>query len=121
MKHQLKFKHAVPWVLLLSMALVPSVFAQTSVEVTYTWTPPSSGTPVDHYIVELSVNGSPFYQIDTSTSNTITITVPVDETHQVRVAGVDASDRQGPYSESSDPYTPDVGPPGQPGKPRPLF
>jgi len=33
------------------------------------------------------------------------------------VAGVDAQDRQGTWSVSSDPYSPDLGPPGQPGKP----
>lgn len=121
MKLQLHFKQAVPWVLLALLALAPGAFAQTAVDVTYTWTPPTSGSSVDHYVVEVSVNGGPFYQVDTATSNTYTFGAPASDSHQIRVAGVDAQDRQGPFSEPSEPYTPEVGPPGQPGQPQPIF
>ena len=35
----------------------------------------------------------------------------------MRVAGMDANNRQGIFSVASDPYLPDAGAPGQPGKP----
>ena len=41
----------------------------------------------------------------------------LDEFYTVRVAGVDAQSRQGPFSPPSESYTPAVGPPGQPGQP----
>ncbi len=120
MKQQLKSLQVAPWVLLVFLACVPGAAAQTTEDVTYTWTPPTTGSPVDHYVVEHSVNDGPFVQIATVTTNTYTLAATVDDSHQVRVAGVDALARQGPYSEASDPYTPQLGPPGQPGKPIPL-
>ncbi|MFH1844650.1 MAG: hypothetical protein ABIF77_15725 [bacterium] len=121
MKEQLQSRHVGQAVFIALLVLATAVSAQTAVDVTYTWTPPNSGSPVDHYVVEVSIDGSAFYQVDTVTSNTYTFTAPVDQAHQIRVAGVDAEDRQGPYSDPSDTYTPSVGPPGQPGKPTPIF
>lgn len=106
--------------LLLALALVgfatPAV-AQTTVEVTYVWTAPSTGSPVDHYIVEHSVNGGGYSQIATTTGTTYTLAATIGDSHQIRVRGVDAEDREGPNSLPSDPYVPDLGPPGQPGQP----
>lgn len=94
-----------------------AALAQTEVPVNYSWTAPVTGSPVDHYVVEHSLNGGAWTQVGTASSNTFTLTASVGDAHQIRVAGVDAQDRQGPYSSPSDPYSPDVGPPGQPGKP----
>jgi glyoxylate utilization-related uncharacterized protein len=91
--------------------------AQTTVQVTATWTAPSTGSPVHHYVVQLSTNGGAYQSAGTSTTTSITLTLTVGSTYTVRVAGVDAQSRQGVYSQASDPYTPDLGPPGQPGKP----
>ena len=90
--------------------------AQT-VQVTASWTAPSTGSPVHHYVVQLSTNGGAYQPAGTSTTTSISLTLAVGSTYTVRVAGVDAQDRQGAYSLPSDPYTPDLGPPGQPGKP----
>lgn len=94
-----------------------SALAQTEMQVNYQWTAPTTGTVVDHYVVEQSVNSGPWTQVGTASSNTFTLTAAVGNSYQLRVAGVDADDRQGPYSVTSDPYVPDAGPPGQPGKP----
>jgi hypothetical protein len=91
--------------------------AQSTVEATYVWTPPETGSPVEYYIVEHSVNGGGYQQIATTASATYTLVATVGDTHQIRVRGVDAEDREGPNSLPSDPYTPDLGPPGQPGQP----
>ncbi len=104
-------------VLLVGIVLAQGASAQTTVEVTYTWTPPSTGSPVDVYIVEHSVNGGAFQQIGTTQTNTYTLTATVGDSHVIRVAGVDDESRVGPFSTPSDPYDPDAGPPGQPGQP----
>jgi hypothetical protein len=90
--------------------------AQT-VEVTANWSPPTEGSPVDHYILQLSTNGGPFTTVGSVEGTSYTLELTVGSTYVARVAGVDAESRQGPWSLESDPYTPDLGPPGQPGKP----
>ncbi len=102
----------------LSLILIQgSAMAQTELPVSYSWSAPTDGSPVDHYVIQHSVNGGTFTQIATSASNSYTLTATVGQTHQIRVAGVDAQSRQGGYSLPSDAYTPDLGAPGQPGKP----
>ena len=121
MKHQRTFLKAVPWIALTLLAFVTPAAAQTTEDITYTWTAPTEGSPVVYYVVEHSVNGGPFVQIATVTTETYTLTATLGDTHQIRVAGVDAQDRMGPFSDPSDPYSPNLGPPGQPGKPIPIF
>jgi hypothetical protein len=121
MKRQLRILLVSPCAFLAFLALVPAAAGQTTQDVTFTWTPPTTGSPVDHYVVEHSVNGGPWVQIATVVSNSFTLAATLGDPHQIRVAGVDALDRQGPFSEPSDPYTPEQGPPGQPGQPIPIF
>ncbi len=94
-----------------------SALAQTDASVNYTWTAPSTGSPVVHYAVQHSVNGGAWTQIATASDNTFTLTATIGDSHRIRVAGVDDKARQGPFSVASDPYTPELGAPGQPGKP----
>ncbi len=91
--------------------------AAQTVEVTASWTPPTEGSPVDHYVLQLSTNGGPFTTVGSVTGTSYSLDLTVGNTYIARVAGVDAQDRQGTWSASSDPYSPDLGPPGQPGKP----
>jgi hypothetical protein len=95
------------------------VFAQTtSMNLTWTWTPPTTGSAVHHYIVESSSNGSSWVPLAAQpTTATITLSAPVNVNIQIRVAGVDAQSRQGVWSTPSDPFTPDAGVPGACGKP----
>jgi len=104
-------------VLIATVLPVSSSLAQTDMPVGYTWTAPTTGTPVEFYVVQHSVDGGQWTQIGTTDTNSYTLNAAVGQSHQIRVAGVDADDRQGPFSQSSDPYTPDAGAPGQPGKP----
>lgn len=102
----------------LALVAMASVSAQAqNVQVTASWTAPSTGSPVHHYVVQVSANGGAYLPAGTSTTTSLVLTLPIGATYTVRVAGIDAQDRQGPYSSPSDPYTPDLGPPGQPGKP----
>jgi len=91
--------------------------AQTTTDVDYQWPAPTSGSPVVNYVVEHSVDGGAWTQVGTVTTNQYTLTATFDHSHQIRVAAVDGLARQSIWSEPSDPYTPDAGAPGQPGKP----
>ncbi len=117
MKRTMRILGAVPLTLLLLGIMTAPATAQTTVQVTFVWTAPTEGTPVDHYVVEHSVNGGPYDQVGTVTGLNYTLVATVGDSHVIRVAGVDDQARQGPYSLSSEPYTPDLGPPGQPGQP----
>lgn len=104
-------------VLLAVVLPAASSLAQTEVPVNYSWTAPTTGTAVDHYIVEHSINTGQWTQVATTTDNSYTLSATVGQSHRIRVAGVDSSDSQGPFSLPSDPYLPDFSAPGQPGKP----
>jgi len=120
----MKHCHRIPSLLALTaLALIAfGGVALAQEEVTYTWTAPTSGSVVDHYVVQHSVNGGPFVTINGNVpTNTFVLTASYEDEHVVRVAGVDSIDRQGPWSVSSDPYTPTLGSPGQPGKPVAVF
>jgi len=98
--------------------LATCAFAQMAPETTYVWEAPTYGTPVVEYVVELNINGGGWIELARTPNVTYTFTTfEYLNTYEVRVAGVDALDRQGPFSISSDPYTPDLGAPGAPSKP----
>jgi hypothetical protein len=67
--------------------------------------------------VQLSTDGGPYVTVGSVTQTSYALQLDIGSTYTVRVAGVDAQDRQGVWSAPSDPYTPDVGAPGAPGKP----
>jgi len=106
----------------LAVILLAGGTALAQEQVTYTWTAPTTGSPVDHYVVQHSVDGGAWVTVATDvTGTTYVLSAEYDHQHQIRVAGVDAQGRQGPFSEPSDPYTPTLGAPGQPGKPVAVF
>lgn len=90
------------------------VMAETTVE--YTWTAPTTGSPVVNYIIEMSTNGGPYVATAMSGSETYTLVAQDGSRYRIRVAGIDALDRQGPHSLPSDEYM-DEGAPGEPGQP----
>lgn len=90
----------------------------TTINVTYTTTAPLTGSPVHHYVWQTSSNGTTWTTLAAQpTGLSITIAAPVGVNLLVRCAGVDASARQGAWSEVSDPFVPDAGAPAAPGKP----
>jgi hypothetical protein len=116
-----KGKRRITSIALTAVVLLLGGAALAQEDVTYNWTAPTTGSTVVQYIVEHSVDGGAFTQVATVTSPTFVLSAEYEHEHRIRVAGVDALDRQGPFSESSDPYTPTLGAPGQPGKPDILF
>jgi len=88
------------------------------VVVNYTWTVPTTGSPVVSYDVELSTNaGTGWTQYASVSTNSVNVTVLDLQTVIIRVRGKDALGRTGPWSASSDPWMNDPGPPGGCGKP----
>jgi hypothetical protein len=101
--------------IVLLVALATSAAAY-DVDVTCSWTAPTEGSPVVTYVLEVSENGGPFVQYATTQApqTSVSLTLESWNTYVARVAGIDAQGRQGPWSDPSDPYTPDNGPPGAP-------
>ena len=102
------------------MLIATMAFGQTTVpEVSYQWTAPTEGSPVIEYVIEYRENGGVWVVAGTATSLVYTFTNVFNylAVYEVRVAGRDALLRQGVFSIPSDPYMPDLGVPGAPGKP----
>jgi hypothetical protein len=68
---------------------------------TYTWTAPTTGSPVVKYAVEISMNGAVIDTVWAVGTTSIDIDVIYGSDYSVRVAGVDAADRWGPWSAPS--------------------
>lgn len=110
-------KAALTAILALLIFTTGQALAQTEMEGRYTWTVPEGGSPVVQYVVQHRVDGGDWVTVGTSPTNTYTLMLTVGQSHEMRVAGVDAENRTGPFSVPSDPYVPDPGAPAQPGKP----
>jgi len=97
---------------------IPSFSQETECDVTARWTPPTTGTPVHHYLVDADINDQGFTRINSSCTDTFWVfTLATDTTIRVRVAGVDSENRMGPFSETSLTKTVQCAQPTGPGKP----
>ena len=103
--------------ILTTALLAAPASAQTTVNVNYTWTAPTTGSAIVSYVIEQSIDLGTWTQVGTSSTTSYTLAASTGHSHRIRVAGVDALNRQGVYSPSSDAYTADAGAPGAPGKP----
>lgn len=92
---------------------------QTVQSVKYSWTAPTAGSPAVQYTIQLRIDGGAWVDHGSSllTEYVFANEFEYFKTYEVRVAGVDQLGRQGPFSLSSDPYMPDLGPPTAPGTP----
>lgn len=99
----------LPLLLLLLPALAGAVDVQA------TWIAPTSGGPVEDYLLEVSTDGGPFVAMATTTELSVLLDLPLYSICVARVAGRN-QEGQGPWSGDSDPYYVTLGPPGQPGE-----
>ena len=100
------------------LLMASAATAQVTSQVNASWTAPTEGSPVHHYVLQLSTDGGPFVTVLSEVIGTsVNLDLEINRTYVARVAGVDDQARQGPYSPDSDPYILDLGPPGAPGKP----
>jgi len=98
----------VPATLLLIFLSVSPLLASDFIDANYTWNPPVEGSPVVHYVVQHSINGGPFMDTAEVLGESCLVPLEMGGDHQIRVAGVDGQDHQGPWSLSSDVYRPEV-------------
>jgi len=104
----------------LTVLIIPALaLAQTPdvMSASYQWSAPTTGSTVVQYVVQHEIDGGNWVTVGTTDTNSYTLDLTVGQSHRIRVAGLDAQNRQGPWSVASDPYSPDPGAPGQPGKP----
>ena len=99
------------------LMLLPTI-ALADISVTYVWTAPVGWSAVEYYACQTRAFGGEWGECGAATIGEY-ITIIVDngiQDLQLRVAGVDVTDRQGPWSPPSDPYS-EAGPPSAPGMP----
>lgn len=89
-------------VTILTLLVAGSVPAQVEV-LHYTWTPPTTGAPVDHYEVEQSVGNDVWLSIGTTVAPEYDVDAPLGWS-TIRVRGVSEYGAVGPWSEASRPY-----------------
>jgi len=82
----------------------------SAVTVTYTWTAPTTGTPVVYYEIEQNVDNAGWQPFGTTINPELTTETPVGMSI-IRVAGVDEFGRRGVWSTESEPLI-DLGAPG---------
>ncbi len=93
--------------------------AQTVSSVKYSWSAPTAGSPVVEYSVEVRIDGGEWVSHGVTLIPEYIFSNEFEyfKSYEIRVAGVDIVGRQGPFSLASEPYMPDLGPPGTPGTP----
>jgi hypothetical protein len=94
-------------------------YADSDVLETWTWAEPTTGTPVNHYVLYVSVDGNTYEPIAINIpTNIVSVYMPYGES-LMKVAGVDSLGREGPWSVPSLVYEliEDLGPPGGCGVP----
>jgi len=85
---------------------------QSAPDVEFTWTAPTTGTAVHHYTVEVLINERDTQVFDSVPSESLMLPVIYGNKYRLRVAAVDAAGVQGIMSLWSQPYTPELAPPG---------
>lgn len=78
----------------------------------FSWAAPSTGTPVHHYKAQVIVNRTDTLFFDNLPSTTLKFSAKYGDDYMVRVAGVNASNRQGPWSDWSLPRMVELDSPG---------
>lgn len=87
---------------------------------TASWSPPTTGSPVVYYVLQLfETEGLMVWSINVADTTTVVAEQIIEPLirYRARVAGVDQHDRQGPWSLWSNDYIFDYGLPDAPGTP----
>ena len=105
-------------ILIATAMLLPLVAATAPINVTYTWTAPTTGSTCASYDVERSLDGGTSwtaYSVVTAAS--AVVVAPELTPIVVRVRGTDSLGRKGLWSDPSLAFTNDPGAPGACGRP----
>lgn len=101
------------------VAIAGAVLVQANTEqnrmaapsVRYTWSAPATGSPVVSYKAEVMVNDRDLLVFEGLQDESVSIQVDYGNKYLVRVAGLDAQNKQGPWSIWSLAYAPELDPP----------
>ncbi|MCP4571578.1 MAG: hypothetical protein GY838_04440 [bacterium] len=87
-------------VLLVAAAGLNSVQAQEKVTSNwrFSWTAPTYGTPPSYYVAQIRRDGTEVQTLTHIGSTTLNIAAEFGHDYEIRVAAVDALERQGPFS-----------------------
>ena len=101
------------------MLSVSAASAQNEFPARAVWDAPTGTIAAVEYIVQLSTNNGPWVEVGRTAETELPLTLNYFDSYQMRVAGIDASGGQGPFSSPSVAYTGSEdnsipGPPGQP-------
>ena len=77
----------------------------------FTWSAPTTGTPVDHYVAQVLVNERDTMELGPLPLTEVSIFAEYGNKYRIRVAAVDADGIQGPMSLWSEPHSPELAPP----------
>ncbi len=97
--------------------LLTSAGGQPPPSLGYVWSPPESGTPVLRYVIQVRKNGTIAASLADQTSDSIpayALAVTYGDEYEIRVAGVDAEGRVGPFSGWSAEVSVEAPPPAPP-------
>ncbi len=78
-----------------------AVSADETRTVQFSWTAPTTGSLVQHYVVQLQLDGGLWNTVGTTADTTYAVPCVLGRVNCVRVAGVDSVGRQGIFSDSS--------------------
>jgi hypothetical protein len=84
------------------MVLLPTLALGQTVPVSFHWTPPIEGAPVDHYIVYASQNDEEFRFETIRSDTTYVFEAQLGVEYRIRVSGVSAAGHEGIMSVPSD-------------------
>ncbi len=88
---------------LVLVALLPAVASgQTTVPISFHWSPPSDGAPVHHYSVYISRNDDAFHYVTSFIDTTFVLQAELGIEYRVRVSGVSEAGLEGELSLPSD-------------------
>lgn len=105
-------------VILLGVGIAGAQFAEklfskdSAPDEVYSWTAPTTGAPVHHYVAEVLVNRTDTLVFDNLPTTTLQFPAKYGDDYMVRVAAVSAENRRGPWSNWSVPYMVEVETPG---------
>lgn len=91
----------VDWTSISEPRLTTNNYSKTIINIR--WTAPITGSPVVKYILQDSIGSKQFKTVAEPTDTFTSVSVATGVVHIFRVAGVDSMNRQGCWSEKSDP------------------
>lgn len=96
----------------IALLLIAATAFAKQLDVPVAWTAPTTGSPVVLYVLQLSMDDGDWLDCCTSPTPAAAVQLETGHAYRARVAGRDALNRMGPWSQPSASYYADAGLPG---------